>query len=151
MGKFVDKNSTMKFDGHEVLTIRFFSYSAYGSEVGSAGVKFIPTGGLYVTGGLTPKNMKFIEGQDSPFMKAYNDKGRVGPILEGIPLFAVLVEDLGVRGAHKSAQLECDRYLGSGGESAAAKKKKDDMVMLVHMAVSAVLGLALGFVVAKKK
>ncbi len=69
------------------------------------GIKFIPTGGLFVTGGLTPKNIKWIEGQDSPFMKAYNDKGRVKPVLENVPVFAVLTEDLGVRGAHKSAQL----------------------------------------------
>jgi glucokinase len=77
--------------------------SAYGCEAGSAAIKFIPTGGLFVTGGLTPKNIKFIEGQDSPFMKAYNDKGRVKPILEYVPCFAVKTEDLGVRGAHKCA------------------------------------------------
>lgn len=69
------------------------------------GVKFIPTGGLYVTGGLTPKNIDWIEGQDSLFMKAYRDKGRVSPILEIIPLFAVMTEDLGVRGAVTKAQL----------------------------------------------
>ena len=80
-------------------------FSAYGSEAGSSAIKFIPTGGLFVTGGLTPKNIKFIEGQDSPFMQAYNDKGRVKPILEYVPAFAVLTEDLGVRGAHKCAVL----------------------------------------------
>eukprot|EP00429_Kryptoperidinium_foliaceum_P006230 CAMPEP_0176021684 /NCGR_PEP_ID=MMETSP0120_2-20121206/10536_1 /TAXON_ID=160619 /ORGANISM="Kryptoperidinium foliaceum, Strain CCMP 1326" /LENGTH=368 /DNA_ID=CAMNT_0017354805 /DNA_START=30 /DNA_END=1134 /DNA_ORIENTATION=+ len=69
------------------------------SEVGSAGVKFIPTGGLYVTGGLTPKNIQFIEGANSPFMKACLDKGRVTPVLDNVPIFAVMVEDLGVRGA----------------------------------------------------
>ncbi|KAL3935165.1 MAG: hypothetical protein SGBAC_009261 [Bacillariaceae sp.] len=83
---------------------------AYGSEAGSSAIKFIPTGGLFVTGGLTPKNIKFIEGQDSPFMKAYNDKGRVKPILEYVPVFAVLTEDLGVRGAHKCAVLEHEAY-----------------------------------------
>jgi glucokinase len=82
-----------------------YKFSAYGCEVGSSAVKFIPTGGMYVTGGLTPKNIKFIEGQKSPFMTSYHDKGRVSPILEHVPLFAVMVEDLGVRGAHKSAQL----------------------------------------------
>lgn len=79
--------------------------SAYGCEVGSAAIKFIPTGGMFVTGGLTPKNIQFIEGMDSPFMLAYLDKGRVSPLLQTIPLFAVMVEDLGVRGAHKNALL----------------------------------------------
>jgi len=96
---------------------------AYGSECGSAAIKFIPTGGLYVTGGLTPKNMKFIEGQGSPFMKAYMDKGRVSPLLDNVPLFAVQVEDLGVRGALKSAQLECERYNRSTSGSIKSEKK----------------------------
>ena len=63
----------------------------YGAETGSVGAKFIPTGGKYhpktnwkyvlliyvistgifLTGGLTPKNIKYIEGSDSPFMKAF--------------------------------------------------------------------------------
>jgi glucokinase len=79
--------------------------TSYGSEVGCVGVKLIPTGGLYVTGGLTPKNIDWIEGKDSCFMKAYRDKGRVSPILDTVPLFAVMTEDLGVRGAIKNAQM----------------------------------------------
>jgi glucokinase len=66
-------------------------------------VKFIPTGGIFVTGGLTPKNIDFIEGADSPFCRAYYDKGRVTSILHQVPLYAVMVEDLGVRGAHRCA------------------------------------------------
>ena len=77
--------------------------SAYGAEVGNCALKFIPTGGLYVSGGLTPKNIKFIQGEDSPFMKAYKDKGRLSPLLDNIPLFAVLAEDLGLRGARVCA------------------------------------------------
>jgi hypothetical protein len=38
-------------------------------------------------------------------MTSYHDKGRVSPILNNVPLLAVLVEDLGVRGATKSAQI----------------------------------------------
>ena len=68
---------------------------AYGAEAGNCAVKFIPSGGLYVSGGLTPKNINFISGADSPFMKAFVDKGRLSPLVKSIPLFAVLVEDLG--------------------------------------------------------
>jgi glucokinase len=88
---------------------RSIFHSAYGSEVGSTAIKFIPTGGLFVTGGLTPKNIKFIEGAKSEFMKAYHDKGRVSTLLSNIPLFAVMVEDLGVRGAHKCCQVEFEK------------------------------------------
>ena len=77
--------------------------SAYGAEAGNCAVKFIPTGGLYVSGGLTPKNIDFIKGADSPFMKAYRDKGRLTDLVESIPLFAVLVEDIGLRGARVCA------------------------------------------------
>ena len=77
--------------------------SAYGCEVGSAALKFIPTGGMYVSGGLTPKNIHYIQGEDSEFMKAFWDKGRVKGILNDIPLFAVMEQDLGIRGAYVCA------------------------------------------------
>ncbi|MGK3735829.1 MAG: hypothetical protein ACI90V_002670 [Bacillariaceae sp.] len=38
-------------------------------------------------------------------MTAYYDKGRVSSILNNVPLLAVMVEDLGVRGATKNAQI----------------------------------------------
>lgn len=78
--------------------------AAYGAEVGNASLKFIPTGGMYVTGGLTPKNIGLIKGADSPFMKAYLDKGRLNPLLDTVPLFAVMTEDIGLRGARVCAE-----------------------------------------------
>jgi glucokinase len=84
--------------------------SAYGCEVGSSAIKWIPTGGLFVTGGLTPKNMQFIAGEHTEFMQSYLHKGRVSTILQRIPLYAVLVEDLGIRGAHKVAQMAFEKY-----------------------------------------
>jgi glucokinase len=135
------------------LLLLFSPFSAYGCEVGSAGVKFIPTGGLYVTGGLTPKNMRFIEGQDSPFMKAYHDKGRVKAILDNVPLFAVLVEDLGVRGALKSAQIEYHKYhhgVGITPTSTKDKNKDTDMGKLLQMSAVAAVGIAVGMVLSKR-
>ena len=124
---------------------------AYGSEVGSAAVKFIPTGGLYVTGGLTPKNMKFIEGQNSPFLKAYNDKGRVNQVLEHVPLFAVLVEDLGVRGALKSAQIEYQKYyFGGSHDTTTSNKNKETLLPWLALTAATVAGMAIGMVVTKR-
>eukprot|EP00558_Chaetoceros_sp_UNC1202_P003656 CAMPEP_0197234778 /NCGR_PEP_ID=MMETSP1429-20130617/2438_1 /TAXON_ID=49237 /ORGANISM="Chaetoceros sp., Strain UNC1202" /LENGTH=291 /DNA_ID=CAMNT_0042693265 /DNA_START=105 /DNA_END=980 /DNA_ORIENTATION=- len=80
--------------------------STYGAEVGNSAVKFIPTGGLYVSGGLTPKNINFIQGQESSFMKAYKDKGRLTDLVMNIPLFAVMTEDIGMRGARVCALRE---------------------------------------------
>jgi glucokinase len=80
--------------------------AAYGAEVGNASLKFIPTGGMFVTGGLTPKNIGLIKGEDSPFMKAYLDKGRLLSLLDTVPLFAVMTEDIGLRGARVCAERE---------------------------------------------
>mmetsp|Transcript_26387 Transcript_26387/g.26638 ORF Transcript_26387/g.26638 Transcript_26387/m.26638 type:complete len:408 (+) Transcript_26387:97-1320(+) len=74
--------------------------TAYGSEAGVAALKWMPKGGLYLAGGLTPKNLELLKGRDGPFMRALRDKGRVSGFLADIPIYAVLKEDLGVRGAH---------------------------------------------------
>ncbi len=76
----------------------------YGAAVGNASLNFIPTGGMFVTGGLTPKNIEMIRGIDSPFMRAYLDKGRLRPLLDTVPLFAVRAEDIGLRGARVCAE-----------------------------------------------
>lgn len=41
-----------------------------------------------------------LKGADSPFMKGFYDKGRVSGLLKDVPVYAVLVEDIGLRGAH---------------------------------------------------
>eukprot|EP00965_Chrysotila_dentata_P237863 6202164-Pleurochrysis_carterae.AAC.1 len=68
---------------------------AYGSEVGVAALKWIPLGGLYVAGGLAPKNLHLLRGANSPFMRAFYDKGRVSTLLKSVPLYVVLAEDIG--------------------------------------------------------
>lgn len=44
-------------------------------------------------------------------MQAYLDKGRVRTLLGTVPLFAVLTEDLGVRGVYKCAMMVSLRVL----------------------------------------
>jgi hypothetical protein len=56
-----------------------------------------------MTGGVTPKNIKFIEDPNSEFMESYLDGNP--SLLDKVPLFAVMTEDLGVRGAHQMAVL----------------------------------------------
>mmetsp|Transcript_23127 Transcript_23127/g.21023 ORF Transcript_23127/g.21023 Transcript_23127/m.21023 type:complete len:409 (-) Transcript_23127:71-1297(-) len=74
--------------------------TAYGSEAGVAALKWLPFGGLYLTGGITPKNIDLLTDKDGPFLSAFLDKGRVSGMLCSIPIYAVMTEDLGVRGAH---------------------------------------------------
>jgi glucokinase len=39
-----------------------------------AALKWLPYGGLYLTGGLTPKNIALIQDPEGPFMAALLDK-----------------------------------------------------------------------------
>ena len=73
---------------------------AYGAELGNAAVKWIPRGGLYIAGGIAVKNVERLRDIDSPFMKAYLDRGRLKSLLPKIPLRLVTIDDLGLRGAH---------------------------------------------------
>ena len=69
----------------------------YGSEVGVAALKWLPYGGLYISGGLAAKNPSWVSSE--AFLNAYSDKGRLSPLVKSVPLYMVKVEDTGERGA----------------------------------------------------
>lgn len=124
---------------------------AYGCEVGNAAIKWIPTGGLFVTGGLTPKNIQHIEGKDTRFMQAYRDKGRVKGLLDTVPCFAVMTEDLGVRGAYKCAMMDYERICGAADEDASTSKSNDSAPNVLSLVAVAAAAFAVGMVVATRK
>ena len=70
---------------------------AYGAECGVAALKWLPYGGLYVSGGIGAKNPQWI--QHPSFLNAYKDKGRLSELVMSVPLYLVLAEDTGERGA----------------------------------------------------
>lgn len=113
-GKIVSENA--KAGTLAGMALDIFA-GAYGSEAGVAGLKWMPFGGLFITGGLTPKNIDRIAGDKSLFMTAFRDKGRVSPFLKKIPLYAVLVEDLGERGAHWVAIKVLLEHLRKSGQT----------------------------------
>ena len=47
-------------------TMEIFT-AAYGAEAGVAGLKWLPFGGLYLAGGLTPKNLDWLRGANCGF------------------------------------------------------------------------------------
>ena len=69
----------------------------YGSELGVAALKWLPYGGLYISGGIAAKNPDWVK--SDAFQSTYKDKGRLSPLVESIPLYLVTVEDTGERGA----------------------------------------------------
>jgi len=76
--------------------VKIFTES-YGSEAGVAALKWMPKGGLYISGGIAAKNPEWIKSE--AFYEAYKNKGRLSPMVESVPLYLVLTEDTGERGA----------------------------------------------------
>lgn len=71
---------------------------AYAHELSNVAIKYLPRGGLFIVGGLAPKNIDYFT--EKSFIDVYSDRGRVSPALDAVPLHLVLVEDVGERGAY---------------------------------------------------
>lgn len=107
----------------------------YGAEAGAMALRSIPTGGLFLAGGMTPKNLSVLEGANSPFMKAFHDKGRVSGVLKTVPIYAVLAEDIGLRGSHfVAARL----YVSQQQENT----KKYDLLKMLAFSATTVVAVA---------
>jgi glucokinase len=70
---------------------------AYGAETGNIALKFLPYGGIYIAGGIAAKILPLM--QDSRFITAYKDKGRISSLLETIPINIVLNPQIGLLGS----------------------------------------------------
>jgi glucokinase len=75
--------------------------SAYGAEAGNLALKVMATGGLYVGGGIAPKIIARMT--VGPFMEAFREKGRLGPLLEGIPVRVIVNDRTALLGAARCA------------------------------------------------
>jgi len=69
----------------------------YGNEAGNLALKIMATGGLYIGGGIAPKNLDKIK--DGTFMKHFVAKGRMQPLLEAMPVKVILNEKTALIGA----------------------------------------------------
>lgn len=75
--------------------------SLYGAEAGNLALKVLPTGGLYIAGGIAPKILPALT--DGTFLKALTDKGRMAPLLHALPIRVVLEPKVGLLGAQQEA------------------------------------------------
>ena len=71
--------------------------AAYGAEAGNLALRSLPTGGLYVAGGVAPKIRPRIE--DGAFMAAFRAKGRMTEMMATFPVYLVLEPKVGLLGA----------------------------------------------------
>lgn len=80
----------------------------YGTITGNLALTTLPYGGLYITGGIAPKLLQFLE--DGRFMDAFLDKGRMSYLLKKIPVHVVTNTNIGLTGAaYYAAKLTSDK------------------------------------------
>ena len=77
--------------------------SIYGAVAGNLALQVVATGGLFIGGGIAPK---IIEKLKTPaFLKAFQAKGRVSPLLKDIPVRVITNDKTALLGAGRVAAL----------------------------------------------
>lgn len=79
-----------------VGTIDLFC-AVYGAEAGNVALKVVATGGVYLAGGIAPRILDRLRA--SSFVAAYEDKGRLVPVVRSIPVRVILNPRVGLLGA----------------------------------------------------
>lgn len=77
--------------------------SLYGAEAGNLALKTLPSGGLFVAGGIAPKLIATLHRGE--FMRALLDKGRIRPVLERVPVAVVMNPQVSLLGARALASM----------------------------------------------
>ncbi|MGB0678675.1 MAG: glucokinase [Polyangiales bacterium] len=75
--------------------------SLYGAEAGNLALKVLPTGGLFIAGGIAPRLLPKM--QAPAFLQAFTDKGRMSPLLEAMYVAVIQNTDVGLLGAREAA------------------------------------------------
>jgi glucokinase len=86
-----------------VLALERFC-SIYGAEAGNVALKFLAVGGVFVSGGIAPRILPFLN--RGGFERAFLDKGRLRGVVERIPVTVVLDPATALWGAAAVALLE---------------------------------------------
>lgn len=86
-------------DPHCVRALDLF-LAVFGAHAGDMALCFLARGGVYLLGGIVPKLLPRLA--SGPFLAAFNAKAEHAPLMAAMPVFAVLAEDMALRGA-----LEC--------------------------------------------
>jgi len=58
-------------------------------------------GGVYLAGGIAPRILPIL--QQGAFLEGFRDKGRFSAWMERVPVYVVLDEDVGLKGAALAA------------------------------------------------
>lgn len=69
----------------------------YGREAGNMALKHLALGGVYLAGGIAPKNLQLL--QRGGFLQGFLDKGRMRPLLQRMPVQVILNQHAPLLGA----------------------------------------------------
>ena len=84
-----------------IKTMELF-FKHYGKEIRNSCLKWLPYGGCYVTGGLTPRFIDYLQDPYQIFMKSiFQD--HLHHVISSIPIYGILTDELGERGAYVKA------------------------------------------------
>lgn len=75
--------------------------SILGAEAGNLALKALPSGGVYIAGGIPPKIIKTLK--DGAFIRAFQKKGRFSEYLSTLPVHVVLEPKAALYGAANHA------------------------------------------------
>jgi len=75
--------------------------SVYGAEAGNLALKLMATGGIYIGGGIAPQILPKLS--EPRFLESFRGKGRMQPLLEGIPVNVITNDSIALRGAARCA------------------------------------------------
>lgn len=71
--------------------------SAYGAQAGNLALTCLPTGGVYLAGGIAPKILDKLK--SGTFMQAFRNKGHMKPMLDSLPVRVIMNPKVGLIGA----------------------------------------------------
>ena len=87
------------FDEHDPLAQRALALFArsLGAAAGDLALAFLPRGGVFLAGGVTARVLPALQGPE--FLERFCAKARHSALVASLPVWAVLAEDVGLRGA----------------------------------------------------
>jgi glucokinase len=92
----ISQAAQAKTDSLAEKTMEIF-LEAYAAEAGNLALKLMPYGGLYLAGGIAAKNLSLIK--ESNFLEIFKQKGRVSSVLDAVPMYVILNEQVGLLGS----------------------------------------------------
>jgi glucokinase len=87
-------------DASAVAAMGMFA-RAYGAQAGNLALSMLSTGGLYLGGGIAPRNLELLE--HGGFLEAFRAKGRYDGLLERMQVRVILDDLCALRGAARWA------------------------------------------------